>query len=437
MATHDRLCAAVGRADITPPIGIPLVGYAGRGPSTGAHDPLTITALVLGCGDSRAAILGCDLLFVDPEFVDATSAMIRDRCSIPAENVLFCCSHTHYGPLLASSPFHDGGEQVRHNEENLRHVIVGLVAEAAARLAPVKIGAARGSASANINRREKRPDGTITIGVNPDGFVDREVIVVRIETDAGEPLSCIVGYQCHGTSMEGRWTEISSDFPGAMRQIVENVVGGRCLYVQGATGNMNPYPRGHDYRHARRVGIKLAGEAMKLWETAVPTEAFGLKTAMEKIALPGFRFESRERATEVRDGVRSGLEKCRRDGAEMTTIKWLEDRLQRAGDAVASWEKGEAMPTVGNRIHAVRFGPVALVSTAGELFAQIGVEVKKRSPIADTLFAGYTNGNIGYVPIPEAYQEGGYEVEHACRVGPEAAGMIIEACLKALSGVVR
>ncbi|NCP33076.1 MAG: hypothetical protein GW867_23940, partial [Armatimonadetes bacterium] len=70
--------------------------------------------------------------------------------------------------------------------------------------------------------------------------------------------------------------------------------------------------------------------------------------------------------------------------------------------------------------------------TPGEVFCEIGMEVRERSPLPNTLFLAYSNGSIGYVPTPESYPEGGYEVSHACRVGPAAAGTIVEASLAAL-----
>ncbi|MFQ5808837.1 MAG: hypothetical protein ACE5JM_04370, partial [Armatimonadota bacterium] len=63
--------------------------------------------------------------------------------------------------------------------------------------------------------------------------------------------------------------------------------------------------------------------------------------------------------------------------------------------------------------------------------------VKQRSPLAHTMFLGYTNGHIGYVPVPEEYPKGGYEVERACRVGPEAAGIITDTALALLRRVKR
>ena len=72
------------------------------------------------------------------------------------------------------------------------------------------------------------------------------------------------------------------------------------------------------------------------------------------------------------------------------------------------------------------------ITAPGEIFCETGAEVKRRSPLPRTLFAGYANGTIGYVPTPESYPEGGYEVTHACRVGPEAAGMIADQSLELL-----
>jgi hypothetical protein len=38
------------------------------------------------------------------------------------------------------------------------------------------------------------------------------------------------------------------------------------------------------------------------------------------------------------------------------------------------------------------------------------LQVKARSPVAHTLFLGYSNGFLGYIPPPTAFDEGGMEV---------------------------
>jgi hypothetical protein len=100
-----------------------------------------------------------------------------------------------------------------------------------------------------------------------------------------------------------------------------------------------------------------------------------------------------------------------------------------------SLNTGQPLPTIPAEMHALRLGNVALATAPGEIFTETGMEVKRRSPLPHTCFVGYTNGAIGYVPIPAAYTEGGYEVTHACRVGPEAAGMIEETALRLLQEV--
>ena len=60
-------------------------------------------------------------------------------------------------------------------------------------------------------------------------------------------------------------------------------------------------------------------------------------------------------------------------------------------------------------MHAVRIGDGAIVTGPGETFTEYGIAVKERSPGAPTLYAGYTNGLLGYLPTAAEYAFGGYE----------------------------
>lgn len=82
-------------------------------------------------------------------------------------------------------------------------------------------------------------------------------------------------------------------------------------------------------------------------------------------------------------------------------------------------------------LHGLRIGPVALVGFAGEPFSEIGARVKAGSPFTHTLFSGYTNDYLGYVPIADAYAEGGYEVDTSPFL-PEAADRVVEGRLALL-----
>jgi len=81
---------------------------------------------------------------------------------------------------------------------------------------------------------------------------------------------------------------------------------------------------------------------------------------------------------------------------------------------------------------AMRLGNIALLGIPCEPFNQLAAEIKRRSPFPVTLFSGYTNGFTGYMPIAEAYQEGGYEV-WVTPYAPEAAGITVEKGLEIIS----
>lgn len=94
------LSAGVARATITPPVGIALVGFAGRGPSEVVHDELFATALALEAGGTQSVLLTGDVLFFTEAFTADVREEIERRTGIPGRNVLHCASHTHYGPPL-------------------------------------------------------------------------------------------------------------------------------------------------------------------------------------------------------------------------------------------------------------------------------------------------------------------------------------------------
>jgi len=62
-------------------------------------------------------------------------------------------------------------------------------------------------------------------------------------------------------------------------------------------------------------------------------------------------------------------------------------------------------------IQVLRIGDVAIVAIPGEPFAEMALEIRARSKFKHTVVAGYSNGCIGYMPTPESYAQGGYEVD--------------------------
>ena len=58
------------------------------------------------------------------------------------------------------------------------------------------------------------------------------------------------------------------------------------------------------------------------------------------------------------------------------------------------------------------------MSLPGEVFVELGLAIKKRSPFARTFVVELANENIGYIPDKRSYAEGNYEPESArCAAG--------------------
>jgi hypothetical protein len=221
---------------VSPPAGIYLMGYGNRiQGNTGVHDELYVSALVLDDGNTRAALLTVDHTFIHPRVVDQVKARLRN---IPPEAVFVCCSHTHAGPIGYADAL-----SRQEDQEYIAFLIGQLEAsaiEASARLQPVALYACRSEAHININRRERKPDGKIVIGNNPDGLVDHSVQVVQVRTQENAPLATLVNYACHPVVMGPLNRQVSADWVGALRRGVEADIDGLCVFVQGATGDVNP-----------------------------------------------------------------------------------------------------------------------------------------------------------------------------------------------------
>ena len=77
--------------------------------------------------------------------------------------------------------------------------------------------------------------------------------------------------------------------------------------------------------------------------------------------------------------------------------------------AVRTLKLAEEHPTTKVLIQAVRIGDSAICTLPFEVFVEIGLELKDKSPAADTFVMSLANGGYGYLPTPGQHQFGGYE----------------------------
>ena len=319
---------------------------------------------------------------------------------------------------------------------------MGLIVEANSKLRPAHIYGDQGEGRININRRVRAAgDHPPAVGRNPEGFVDRDLIVFRIDDEAGKPIAVMVNYPCHGTVLAYENKMISPDWIGMVRCVVEDAMPtAKCLFFQGAAGNQGPIEGfTGDLAVAHRLGAMLGHGAASLAfgiETVdrVPTfEGFVESTAYQAkqhwrvqgprdgtlayrgkiIDVPRRRYSEQEiadMAARLDDAIRKA--QVARASGDPWKLHQAEARVRRFRDLLSSWKQLPDETPIQIQVEVWRIGEVGIVSMPGEPFAEIGVAVRNASPFAHTMFCGYSDGIGGdYLPTTCEYDHGGYEVE--------------------------
>lgn len=430
------LTAGTSRAAITPPVGIPLSGFVGRGVATDVHDELSVTALVVAEGAdaaSRCAIVALDLIGLYSEaLVRLLKESVHAATGIDPDRVMLACSHTHYGPVVAETGDMPGGDHplAAAYRRELAAAVAGCVRDADAARIPVTAWSGRENVRVGVNRRLPMPDGSIALAPNPEGPVDPELIVVGFdarraedgEDTAPEPVAMLVSYACHPSSLESTVRSVSADFPGVLRDQLERDTGARVLFLQGAVGDIDPPDKQPDWARPRAIGSALAAAALRARERAVALPDATLRARRERISLPRRGAASVAEAEAELVALRVSRDRA---GAGDPAGWWVDLKVSEAEAVAAALREGRA-PTIEAEVSALRIGDLALAFVPCELFSELGVAIKRRSPAAVTVVTGYTDGALWYVPTRAAFDEGGYEVVDACRVAPGAGEELVD-----------
>ena len=273
-----NLFAGSGRRCINPP---PDIAHGGWGAqkheqAEGIDMDLWVTALALAGNGSIVLLLDLDIQILTNERADQIRAAVSQMTGLPVSNIRAAATHTHSGPVPYKSWIEKGYDLVPPWFEAVARWSAEAASEAIANLEPVQIQAERGSCAINSNRRAVTAKGERFLGINPQGPCDREVIVVRLATAAGKTVATLANFACHPTIMGPGNRLITPDYPGAAKRIVEQALGGRCLFLQGAAGDQGPI-QGFQadpqvYRHLGAVlGHEIARVGLEL--TAIPSRS--------------------------------------------------------------------------------------------------------------------------------------------------------------------
>lgn len=393
--------AGVASVAITPEQPQWMAGYAGRNkPSEGKFQDLFAKALALeDPAGTRLVIVTLDLIGIPRTLRDSLEKHVREKYRLPPESLMMNASHTHSGPLVRV------GKKVAYDLKNQQEDVIAkyaaslerklesVVGQALKDLAPAKLGYCHARAGFAINRRLPTPKGYQN-SPNPDGPVDHDVPLLRVDSPDGKLRAVLFGYACHNTTL-GLY-KFCGDYAGYAQQYLEEAhPGAKALFMIGCGADQNPYPRS-TVELAQQHGRTLA-------------------TAVEAGLLPKPRV--------ISGTLRARFQDIPLEFGPLPTRDELLDR-QKKGNAYEKrratalleelTKNGRLRSTYPYPIHVVQFGDeLTLVALAGEVVVDYSLRLKRELGGSAVWVAGYSNDVFAYIPSLRVLNEGGYEAKDA------------------------
>jgi neutral ceramidase len=439
--------AGAAKTVITPPNGVNMAGYYNVRGSTGVLDDIHSHALVLDDGVTRVALVSLDLIGSPRELVDAVRAQVEKSGQLPGSNIMISATHAHTGPvpghILRVPEAPDGGPpdpESTHGKylATLPGIIAASISQAAANLSPVSVSGVSGEcADLAFCRRFYMRDGTV--GWNP-GKLNPNTMTATGPTDPQvqalffEPLhkpgafvpavAVYANFSMHPDTVSG--TKISADYPGVLSRLMSGYHGPECitLYGNGTCGNLNHIDTSWERRQGgieetNRIGTLLAASIFRAEKSQHPLPSGPVRVKSVTVPL-NVASVSPEQAEMARETVRHGSAGVAPTFMQLVRANRLLDLAPREGKPIPA------------EVQVITLGQdVAWVGLPGEVFVELGLALKKRSPFRHTIIATLTNGNWGYIPDRRSYAEGNYEAESS-RVEPGSGEKLIDSAVELL-----
>ena len=233
-------------------------------------------------------------------------------------------------------------------------------------------------------------------------------------------------FATHPVGQDVQVRKISADYVGATRRVFQQTTGAPCLFWQGACGDIDILRAETDYANVDAAGTKLGQEAARAWEAAKPFPTQPLRALSRVVELPAYRCLSEAHAARELLKARQEMEMVRNNPKTTAgLLAWHGAAWKSCENCTIAGNPALAPPPVSAHLQAFRIGPLAWVCVPGELFNELGTEIKNHSPYENTFVVAYANDWIGYLPTRAAFDEGGYEVSQVCYLSPDGINMMV------------
>ena len=460
--------AGADRSDITPELGTELPGSFTKSVfGERVHDPLHVRTLVLDDGSNRIAIVVCDNVGLPLSVCDQAKKWTTELTGLPASHIVMAATHTHSAgsawrssgsesitQVLDMDGFTDSSAPLTPYQKFIARRVADSVQSAIQRLEPARIGWGAGREPGQVfNRRwfvkseqnRRNPFGGVDqVRMNPApaspdliepaGPTDPEIVFLSVQSKAGRPLALLANYSLHYVGGVTPRT-YSADYFGMFSERIRELLGatgqdppfvGMMSNGTSADVNNNNFPEGNKpaapFEKIRRVANAVAAEVYRAYQNVTYQDWVKIDARYEELPLQP-RQPTPEMVKAARELLAGPPAKTPWHPLETTYARWLLLSL-------------EAPKQLRVPVHALRVGEVGIGTVPAETFAEMGLDLKARTPFKKTFTMSLANGWFGYMPTPRHYEIGGYETWLGInRLEKEAAPKITETILRMMKSM--
>ena len=453
--------------------GAAAVNITADKPAVPVHDPLMAKVLILDDGSNKAVIVCMDILEAKETITDGIRRGVKQDLGIEPSNVLVNVAQNH---RTENQEAKDLVERVvaavKKASQNMVPAKIGVGTGNETRITMNRRLRTKDGKHWTIRQATPSPADADVAGLGP---MDPQIGILRVDTLAGKPLALLYNFAGHpyaGVPGGG----VTADFPAFASKVIEEAwPGAVALFLQGFCGDITPI-RYKDFQSAPptiELGTKLGQSVLKAAQDISTSVSGTIRAVHETVALPrrtdtperikellaeqerilqsltpqtptargagmGLNFESflplylklstnpdypssasysyQQEEQAGQKGLRQldvqnkrrveSYRRCVGDLERLITIRMnislLRSHLDRLGAGPIPME-----------IQAMKLGDFVVVTSPAEPFAEIGLRIKKQSPLPHTFVAGNSNGAMedgGYYGVmSDAYDKQAYE----------------------------
>ncbi len=361
------------------------------------------------------------------ELVEDAKQQASKLTGIPKANMLISATHTHSAPTL-------GSVFQSNPDPDYTRFLAAKIAQGIDRanknLAPAKIGWGVGKDPTQLfNRRWKREqafmpqnpfgENTDQVQMNPGhlakgliepaGPIDPDVSIIAVQSKSGKPLALLANYSLHYV---GGNPDLSADYFGAFAERIATLLGqdsGNGPFVgimsNGTSGDVN------NVNFAGVGTMRKQGEQIRIVADSVAKAAFEAYKNIKFHDHVSLAVAEKDILLGVRKPSEADLQRAREILAKAKNPKQLSGLAEVYARETVMLAKFP--DTVTAKIQAMRIGEMGIAAIPCEVFTEIGLEIKKKSPLQPTCTIELANGYNGYLPTPGQHKLGGYETWRA------------------------